>query len=359
MKVLYKIISRILLLTVVVFLCNFAYRKTLWKEDLKTTGAELLEQIIHAQDSADVIYFAESSNWSTHEKDTIKKSISEFTSEYYPGLVFRSVQKGAIHAGVYVPLIKRIRKGARVKTIVVTLNLRSFNANWIHSKLETPLMRANLAYEQRPAVLSRFLMSLNAYDNRSEKQRDEDLMEQWRKDQLMFPYPFQYSSIIEWDRAMGNGTYLKTDGTWDMPKIELACSYVKTYAFQIDTLTNPRIKDFDRIVKICKEKNLNLVFNLMAENVQYADSLVGKDLVYLIHQNRDLLMARYNKDDVTVVDNLELVDGKLYIDQNWTTEHYMQVGRQTIANNLAEHLRKIYPEKYSPLVVIKTNSKLP
>jgi hypothetical protein len=341
-----KIIARIGLFAAVLVLLNVIYIKTSWNNDLTVAGGELLPEIKNAQDSADVIYFAESSNWSSHKDDTIKKSISEFASAYFPSLRFRSVQKGAIHAGIYRALINHIKENSRVKTLIVTMNLRSFDATWINSKLETPLSRSKVMYAQRPPLLNRFLLSLNTFENKTEEQRDIDMKAQWARDELKFPYPFKYKNVIEWDKAMGAGGYLKSDGSWDMPKIELACHNIKTYAFQINPETNPRIKDFDEIVKMCKEKKLNLVFNLMAENTQYADSLVGKELIYLIKQNRNLLMKRYNKDGVIVVDNLELVNGKDYIDQNWTTEHYKQRGRQVIAKNLANHLKQIYPKEF-------------
>jgi hypothetical protein len=346
METIKKIALRIGILAAVLLALNFIYVRTFWKSDLEEAGGELLPDLLNAQDSADVIYLAESSNWSTHQTDTIKKSISEFTSSYFPSLKFRSVQKGAIHAGIYLSLIKHIHENARVKTVIVTMNLRSFDATWINSKLETPLSRSKVMYAQRPPIMSRFLLSLNTFENKTEEQRDLDMKAQWAKDELKFPHPFKYRTVIDWDQAMGNGGYKNADGSWDMPRIELACHYIKTYAFQIDPATNPRIKDFDEIVKVCKEKKLNLVFNLMAENVQYADSLVGKDLIYLINQNRDLLMNRYNKDGVIVTDNLDLVNGKDYIDQSWTTEHYKQRGREAIAKNLAEHLKQLYPKEF-------------
>jgi hypothetical protein len=126
----------------------------------------------------------------------------------------------------------------------------------------------------------------------------------------------------------------------------MSCAYIKTFAFQIDTLTNPRIQDFDDIVSMAREKKLNLIFNLMAENTECADSLVGKDLIFLMKQNRDLLMKRYNKNGVIVVDNLELVRSEYFTDQTWTTEHYRTPGRKEIAFNLANHLSFFYPEQF-------------
>jgi hypothetical protein len=47
-----------------------------------------------------------------------------------------------------------------------------------------------------------------------------------------------------------------------------------------------------------------------------------------------------------VVDNLELVPGKEFIDQTWTTEHYGYKGRMAIAGNLAQELKKQFDAHY-------------
>ena len=84
----------------------------------------------------------------------------------------------------------------------------------------------------------------------------------------------------------------------------------------------------------------------MAENIQYSDSLVGKELVFLLKQNRDFLVKRYSSSNCTVVDNLELVNGKEFTDQTWTTEHYGYRGRMIIAKNLAGKLKNQFSNEY-------------
>jgi hypothetical protein len=157
----------------------------------------------------------------------------------------------------------------------------------------------------------------------------------WRNDKLNVAPDFPYKTTSEWDawRCMA-GIDTLPDGTWDHARIGFACNFIKIMGFSIDTLTNPRIKDFDEIVEVAKEKNLHLVFNLLPENVQYADSIVGAQLAALIRQNRDLLVKRYNKNGVIVVDNLEKVPGKNFIEQDQVTEHYNQLGRWIIATNV-------------------------
>ena len=141
---------------------------------------------------------------------------------------------------------------------------------------------------------------------------------------------------------------------WDVTA--LACHYIKTYGFQI-TDDNPRVRDFDAIVELCRNRGWNLIFNLMAEDVDKANELVGKDLMLLLKLNRDFLLQHYgNFDGVTVVDNLSLVRDVNFIDQDWTTEHYYEEGRRIIADHLALTLRNFYPNDYQKLETLKRDA---
>jgi hypothetical protein len=340
-----KIIARLCLLTAIIALLNICYEKTFWKKDLDN-HADMLWELLNQQDHCDVLYFGESSDFHADSLDRSKKSINEFTADYFPSLKFGGVSRPAMHAGIFLAVIKHLSPKARVKTVVFTMNLRSFGAAWINSDLESYLQKTKVMYQPYPPIVNRFLYSLNVFENKTDKQREKDTREQWSRDQLSFPYPFPYKNVTEWNKAMANGGHLNKDGTWNKPKIDLACHYIKSYAFQINPVTNPRIKDFDEIVKVCKGKNLNIVFNLLAENIQYADSLVGKELVFLMRQNRSLLIERYSKMGVRIADNLEALKGEDFIDQDWTTEHYKEQGRRIVATKLAEQLKELYPDKY-------------
>jgi hypothetical protein len=122
--------------------------------------------------------------------------------------------------------------------------------------------------------------------------------------------------------------------------------YIRTYAFDIDTAKNIRIKDFDEIVKIADNRGWKLVFNLMAENTEKAAQLIGPGLVRIMRNNALLLGSRYSAMGVTVVNNLESVPDSSYLDQNWTTEHYDEAGRKQVAANVAKMMKQIYPDDY-------------
>ena len=87
----------------------------------------------------------------------------------------------------------------------------------------------------------------------------------------------------------------------------------------------------------------------MAENTEKAQQLIGDELTFLMRQNRDLLVNRYHRNGVLVVDNLECVPSKEYTDSTWTTEHYAEKGRRIVARNVADTLRRFYPKSFVDL----------
>ena len=325
---------------------NYVYKYMFFETDLQTHSKiiNLVRKVVAEKD--EIVYIGESSNITSRADDVDKRAISDFISDYYPSIKIGSITKEASHSGIYYELLRNIPETSDVKTVIVTLNMRSFNANWIYSNLETPLQKSIVLLKDYPPLFNRFLLSFRGYDIKTEKEREKQFKDKWARDILNFPEPFIYKNVIDWDRGMAEHGVRNSDGTINYQLTELACHYIKTYAFQIDTLTNPRIKDFDKIVNLAKERHWNLIFNLLAENIEKADSLVGKELIYLIKQNRDLLLKRYGKNNVIVVDNLECVDDSEYIDRNWTTEHYAEKGRKIIAKNVAEKLKYFYPKDY-------------
>ena len=338
MKASYYII-RVVLLAAILFISQMLYKELWWESDLKE-HADILENLQLVQDSVDAIYFAESSNFTTSKTDNDLRSISEMLDDSIPTLKVGTVEKGAQHARIYHSLIKRIPDDSPVKMVIVTMNLRSFSADWIHSELESNLMKSDLLLQDRPELLNRFLLTLNFYDNKRGAERLRDLHQVWKDDKINWPFDFPYDNIYDWDVAMGNGGWLNEDGSWDMPKIQLGTQQIKQFGFDIKE-DNPRIQDFDGIVKTCNEKSLMLVFNILAENIDAVDSLVGEELVFLMKRNRDFLMERYQGQNVLVVDNLELVRDASFTDRDFPTEHYDQRGRMDVAMNLRDSISEI------------------
>ena len=341
-----KFLIRILMAAALLFVLNWIYTKWFFKKDV-AEHSDILELVWQVtEDSCRIVYVGESSNVTCGVQENSKRKISAYLGDYFPHVKTGDMTKEASHAQTYYYLLKNIPKKSTVETVVVTMNLRSFDARWIYSNLETPLRKQLVLMEDYPPFMNRLLLALKAYPIRSEEELDSLTRQHWREDPIEFPYEFEWDNVYQWDSATAWRGLNNYEGQNDPKWTELACHYIKSYGFQIRD-DNPRLKDFDDIVALSRKRGWHLVFNLMAENVDKANAYVGKDLMYLMKQNHDYLLSRYgNLDGVTVVDNFNLVRDVNFIDQDWTTEHYYEEGRRIIASNVAEAIKAYYPDDY-------------
>ncbi len=341
-----KILIKMMIIAAMLVAMNYIYAFFFYERDLEQ-HSPVLDLVRDMPDSTDIVYIGESSNITVRDDDTDKRFISDFIGDHFPNLNVYDISYPASHAGIYKVLLSYIPKDSNVKTVIVTLNMRSFNAQWIYSELETSLQKSMVLLKPYPPLVDRFLLSFKAYDIKSDEERARQFIRKWENDKLEFPYPFPHQNVRDWDYWCALTSVKDSSGKRDQAKTELIRHYIKAYGFQIDTTKNPRIADFDAIVDLAKRRNWNLVFNLLAENTQKAEKLVGKDLIFLMKQNRDLLVDYYERRGAVVVDNLNAVDDNQFINQNWTTEHYAQKGRRTVARNVADSLFKFYPDQYT------------
>ncbi|MGI6717733.1 MAG: hypothetical protein ACOX4D_01040 [Bacteroidales bacterium] len=347
-----KLTYKFLILFILIIGLGILYKYTFYEKDLQKESPIINLSRRAVDERANIIYTGESSNLTIRDDDIDKRYISDFIGDHFPNLTLVDLTKEASHAGIYYELIRNIPDTlSSLSTVIVTLNLRSFNAEWIYSTLETSLQKSLVLIKDNPPFFNRFLLSFKGYYIKNEKESWDLIHKKWKKDTYNLDIPIPYNNVIEWDKDVATKGVI-INGERNEEATQLATSYVKTYGFQIDTNNNPRIKDFDKIVKLAKERNLNLVFNLLAENVEKAQKLVGDDLVSLMKYNRDLLVDRYTKMGVIVVDNLEKIEDEQFIDQNWTTEHYAEKGRKIIAKNVAKAIQHIYPDDFVDTVYI-------
>jgi hypothetical protein len=350
-----KVFLKFALVLLLLVAMNWLYEKLFFKKDLILYSDAVEMSWNRAADSSEIVYVGESSNITCAKYDKDKRKISDYLAEYYPSLKVGDITRAAAHAEVYYYLLKRIPEPSNIKTIVVTMNMRSFGAGWIYSKLETPLQKELVLLKDYPPLFNRFMLSFKGYDIKTGDERSLQIKNCWKSEKLEYPYKTENTNTAKWDRKIAFSGIKDKNGKKDQALTELACHYVKSYAFQIHE-DNPRLKDFDNIVKLAQDRGWNLVFNLMPDNIDRADELVGRDLIFLMKYNRDYLLNRYGKiKNVLVVDNLNAVRSAQYVDQNWTTEHYDQDGRRLVARNVAIALKAIYPGAFVEKPMLFTN----
>jgi hypothetical protein len=342
----YKLLLKTILLVFLLLVLNFIYTTFFFEKDLQKYS-DVINLVRAVPDDADIIYIGESSNNTFRANDIDKRPISGFVADFFPDLNVYDITKAASHAGIYKTLLSNIPETSKVKTIIVTLNLRSFNAQWIYSKLETSLQKSMILLQDYPPLVRRFLLSFKAYDIKTDKERELQFKQKWQEDILYFPYNFPFNNVVEWNYWIAHTGIKDSLGNFDKTKTELAAHYIKAYAFQIDTVNNPRFEDFDKIIQLAEKRGWNVVFNLLAENTQKAKELVGNDLVFLMEENRKILMDYFSYRNCIVADNFYTVEDEEFVDQHWTTEHYAEKGRKAVAANVADSLKILYPDDYT------------
>lgn len=331
-----RLTIRLLFVLALFIAANEFYSRYLWPAEMEK-HAPLAARVVQTADSADVLYFGESSNTSFNPfTDTLTYSIAEFLQQYLPDVKVRDITHSAYHPGMFLALMELIPETARVKTIVVTMNIRNCGPAAIHTTLEPYMQKQKVYYSNRMPLLSRIYLSMKFYDNRDSMERERLKLEAWRTWDIQYPGArYRHAHARDWfDAPKFPGE--DTAGDARRKRI-LADDYIKAFAFVLRE-DNPRIGQFDDMVKLAAKRGWKLVFNIVPENMEYARLLLGEDLAHLIRYNRDYLTKRYRKQGVEVVDNLELARGQEFTDQFWTTEHFNGRVRRACARNLATAL---------------------
>jgi hypothetical protein len=317
-------------------IANQLYKATYWKKDVGN-HSDSLESFWELPANTENIYFGESSNFHVVDPKKGRHSISIMLDSLLKDKKIGTVDKPGLHAGTYLAVLKNIPEEMPLKMIIVTMNLRSFDADWRYSVGENYLAKTKRLIAPNLPIVNRFLIALKDYDYKTDEQRHDQLIETWKKEKFYIPN-FKYNDVIKWDSAMAWHTWLGKNPNLTEENIGLACHYIKNFAFKIDPKTNQRIKDFDEIVEIAKKRHIKIVFNLLAENMEEANKLVGKELIYLMENNRKFLINRYHRNGNLVVDNLYAIQDNHFVDRNWPTEHYTRAGKLIIAKNIQKVL---------------------
>jgi hypothetical protein len=325
---------------------NFVYSITTAEQD-KIDNSPIYSVVqTGLKKNPEIIYLGESSNITYRDNDLDKRPISGILKDFYPDLEIGNLTKEASHARVYYYMLKQIPEKNSVKTVIVTLNFRSFDADWINSKLENAISKGLVMVSDGPVLYNRFRLGFKAFEHKTDRERNRKIKSIWKKDILEIPANLPYKTTAQWDSTMAYTGIKNPDGSLNEKATQLACNFIKNFAFLIDTTSNPRIRDFDNIVELARKRGWNLVFNLMAENVELANTLVGKELTDLMLKNKEFIKARYEKKGVTIVDNFTIVADKEFIDRDWPTEHYAETGRKQIAKNVALAIKKFHSKSF-------------
>lgn len=326
-----RLAVKVVLAAALVALLGVVYRYTLYPADLENNCTLMQRSLLPVSEGDDIIYLGESSNHAVADDEPDQRFISDMLQDLLPDHKVGNLDKDACHAGVYYDIMRNIPKDSPVTTAVVTVNIRSFSTEWIYSDLETALNKERVMMKKAPALYKRMLLAFKGYTHWGEEERRQIVRQQLKRQRFDPPAGLPYSTAAQWDCAVANDMWSRgvSEDT-----IVLTTHYVKCFACQIDD-DNPRIRDFDRIVRLCRQRGWHLVLNILPDNEEQMTELVGPELVELVRRNGTFVEERYNVPGVTVVNNQGIVADSNFRDRDYPTEHYRQAGRQAIATALA------------------------
>ncbi len=331
-QILRNIAFKFLLLAAVLAVLDVVYRYTFYERDLRE-GCTLMERSLKpVAEGADIAYLGESSNHAVADDEEDKRFISDMLQDLLPDNRVCNMDKDACHAGIYYDILRNIPKDNPVRVAVVTVNLRSFSAEWIYSSLEVALQKEQVFMKPAPALYKRILLAFKGYNHWSEKEREAKVRHSLQHQSFEHP-AIHYRTAAEWDLALCDSLIASGADIW------MATHYVKAFACQIDE-SNPRIKDLDRIVILCRKRGWQPVFLMLPDNEEQMASMVGPALVDLLRRNGNFIEQRYSQMGVTVVNCQGMVADCNFRDRDFPTEHYRQEGREAIANALYNAIRQ-------------------
>jgi len=331
------IATRILLLLLVLFVVNMAYKLTFYESDI-AKHADILENYWSVDPNCEALYFGESSNFYQTSSIVKEPKISELIDSLLPDLAIGAVDNSGLHAGIYLAVIKNIPEDSPVHTLIITMNLRSFGPTWRYAIGENYLAKTEVMLASRPSALNKFLVSLKEYDYKTDAERKNQMLEAYKTEKITLPN-FKYDNIHEWDSAMAWGEWKAGNPNLTLSNLPLAASYIKNYAFTIDPFSNERIKDFDEIMDLANRRGLKVIFNILDYNHEEGEKLVGIELTQLMDDKRVFLKNRYSLKGALVVDNLFTISDTCFTDRAWPTEHYSLEGKKAIALKVSGEIK--------------------
>jgi hypothetical protein len=317
--------SRLLLIISFIILIGLIYQNWFYSKTLRSEG--WLKKIGENSFSkkADILYFSASPNASYPSTDKDQRSIHEKIQSKLNNFSIEALDTGAIHAGIFLHALKQLPKNYRPKIVLMDLNLRSFGKMWIHSGLENSLQRNLTFWNNYPGLFNRIMASLKSYSYIPLHEREALISYSQKFDVL--PFKDSCKTIKRWVDSLNN----RIDHSDDIGQ-----EFVRNFGFQI-TKKNEMLKSYDEIVKLCRNKNIKLIFLVLPENIETMSLKSGKELENLCHRNIIFLKNHFRG---TPIIDLSFELNSSYFYEAFPTEHYNQFGREFIADKVVKFVQK-------------------
>lgn len=313
---------------------NKLYSLFYYESDLQKF-APIINEIRAIPQSAKVLYIGESSNITSYKNDTDKRPISALMGRHYPEGFITHLTQPAGHLGIFHSMLEAIDPNSNIETIVLTVNLRSFNAEWKYSPLESNLQKSAILLRNGPPLYKRFLLSFKSYPNESDAILERLIHADWRANELDVSAEFPHKYMLDWREAFNR----------ENSSNSLGSEFITTYAFSINE-HHERFHELDKIIELAEVRGWNLLVHILPENFEAARENVGRELTDLMDKNVSVITDYLTRRKIPFVSLHRTLPDDYFMDKEWPTEHYVYEGRKVIADQLAASLSRRYSNVY-------------
>jgi len=312
-----KVLLRLAVGVLVFFVANIWYVSSGLRNEERLKFSPVAGKLDSAFLHGDVVYLGESSNTSFNPwTDTFGYSVSEFLQMYLPQNRVRGVSHDGYHVGLFSQMLGLMPEhwaDSSRKTVVITVNMRSFGPSAMFNGNEASNQQEAIFYSHRMALLNRVFVSLHHYDSRDAREMERAKTQWFRTKDLRLNggagnhygnthgdgrmvskgEEFFYHNTVKWWLRDLQRQFAPVSGDADLARVmPMAEAYLKEFAFLLDE-ENPRVQALDAIVEKCKREQVNVVFVLLMPNYDHANRLFGEELTQLMDYNMDFLRKRF------------------------------------------------------------------
>ena len=171
-----KVLLRLAVGVLVFFVANIWYVSSGLRNEERLKFSPVAGKLDSAFLSGDVVYLGESSNTSFNPwTDTFGYSVSEFLQMYLPQNRVRGVSHDGYHVGLFSQMLGLMPahwSDSSRKTVVITVNMRSFGPSAMFNGNEASNQQEAIFYSHRMALLNRVFVSLHHYDSRDAREME-------------------------------------------------------------------------------------------------------------------------------------------------------------------------------------------
>jgi hypothetical protein len=284
------------------------------------------------QQNTDVIFLGDSTVYWCGPEDKTTQSIVTKVQYRIPSLSFHETTHGGYHLGVYINYCRWIAANANPpRLVIIPVNLRTFSPFWDIPGWQFENVRDTLAYLKNP-LFRAFYMPLGIFKFSNMETTDE---------------AYEAAPVYDGLRRVGTVWDFKgpDNAKWTQKQIKNA--FLFYYMGQI-TEQNRKVQTLRQVIRILKGAGIPVLLYFVPTDVQSGMEYHGQRFRRQLEQNAAFLKQVIQQEGITSYDftcALGMENFVWRLTGDCVDEHIKEAGRQYVADQLTEIIKRDYLKK--------------